>query len=64
MRTVRFELLRPGELLEEMKRFSVAYLPVGPLEWHGPHMPFGTDPLDAQAVALGIAEKIGGVPRL
>ena len=61
MRTVRFELLRPGELLEEMKRFSVAYLPVGPLEWHGPHMPFGTDPLDAQAVATGIAEKIGGV---
>lgn len=53
--------MRPGELLAEKERFSVAYLPVGPLEWHGPHMPFGTDPLDAQAVARGVAEKIGGV---
>ena len=61
MRTVQFELMRPGEFLEERERFSVAYLPVGPLEWHGPHMPFGTDPLNAQAVARGVAERIGGV---
>ena len=61
MRTFRFELMRPEELLAEQERFSVAYLPVGPLEWHGPHMPFGTDPLDAQAVAYSIAEKLGGV---
>ena len=36
MRTVQYELMRPGELLAEKERFSVAYLPVGPLEWHGP----------------------------
>lgn len=61
MRTVHFELMRPNELLQAMESFSVAYLPIGPLEWHGPHMPFGTDPLDAQAVALGVAKRIGGV---
>lgn len=61
MRTIQFELMRPGEFLEEKERFSVAYLPVGPLEWHGPHMPFGTDPLNAQAVARGVAARIGGV---
>lgn len=61
MRTVQFELMRPGELRAAMERLSVAYLPMGPLEWHGPHMPLGTDPLDAQAVARGVAEKIGGV---
>lgn len=61
MRTVQFELMRPGEFLQAMECFPVAYLPIGPLEWHGPHMPFGTDPLDAQAVALGVAKKIGGV---
>jgi creatinine amidohydrolase len=61
MRTVRFELLRPEEILEEKRRFPVAYLPLGPLEWHGPHLPLGTDPLTAEAVARRVAEETGGV---
>lgn len=61
MRTVQFELMRPGELLAAQAEFSVAYLPVGPLEWHGPHMPFGTDPLDARGVAMQVAGQLGGV---
>lgn len=61
MRTVQYEYMRPGEFLEARARFPVAYLPVGPLEWHGPHMPFGTDALDAQGIARGAAERIGGV---
>lgn len=61
MRTVRMELLRPDEILKEKERFSVVYLPVGPMEWHGPHLPLGTDPLNAEAVARRVAEKIGGV---
>ena len=51
MRTVQFEYLRPEEILKEQERCSIAYLPVGPLEWHGPAMPFGTDPLAAWEVA-------------
>lgn len=61
MRTVQYQYMRPEEFLEARASFPVAYLPVGPLEWHGPHMPFGTDPLDAQAIALGAARQIGGV---
>ena len=61
MRTVQFELMRPEEFLEARAAFPVAYLPLGPLEWHGPHMPFGTDGLDAQAIARSTAERIGGV---
>ena len=61
MRTRRFELLRPGEILAEKERNSVAYLPVGPLEWHGPHLPVGMDPLNAYAVATELAERNGGV---
>ncbi len=61
MRTVRFELLRPGEIIAERARCPVAYQPIGPLEWHGPHMPLGTDPLHADAVACRVAEEIGGV---
>lgn len=61
MRTVRFEYLRPGEILEEQKRCSIVYLPVGPLEWHGPAMPYGTDPLAAAEVARRAAIISGGV---
>ncbi len=61
MRTVQMEYLRPGEILEEQRRVSIVYLPVGPLEWHGPAMPYGTDPLIAQALARGAAERVGGV---
>lgn len=61
MRTVRFELLRPAEIIAERERFPVVFQPVSPLEWHGPHLPYGTDPLHAQAVAHRTAEALGGV---
>ncbi len=60
-RTVRFEHMRPGEILAEKARKSLAFLPIGPLEWHGPAMPFGTDPMIAEYIALGTAKEIGGV---
>ena len=61
MRTVRFELLRPSEIIAERQRFPVVFQPVSPLEWHGPHLPFGTDPLHAEYVAQRTAEAMGGV---
>ena len=61
LRTVQMEFLRPGELQEEKARCPIVYLPIGPLEWHGPHLPFGMDPLNAQAVATALAKKNGGV---
>src|SRR5579859_4579724 len=61
MRTVRFELLRPAEVIAERTRFPVVYQPIGPLEWHGPHMPFGVDPLHAEEEARRVAARIGGV---
>lgn len=61
MRTVRFELLRPDEILAEQKRYPVAFQAIGPLEWHGPHLPYGMDPIHADTVACRAAETIGGV---
>lgn len=61
MRTVHFELLRPDEIVEERGRCPVVFMPLGPLEWHGPHLPVGTDPLNAAAVAERTAEITGGV---
>jgi len=61
MRTVQFERLRPHEILEAKKQHPVAYLPIGPLEWHGPHLSVGMDPLNAHGIATRIAENVGGV---
>jgi len=57
----RYEIMRPDQLLAMQQHLNAAYLPVGPLEWHGPAMPFGTDPLYARAVTERVAAKIGGV---
>lgn len=61
MRTVQMEFLRPGEIQAERQRCSIVYLPVAPLEWHGPAMPYGTDPLLAQELARAAARQVGGV---
>ncbi len=61
VRTRRLELLRPDEVQAEMARCPLVYWPVGPLEWHGPHLPLGTDPLHAEAAALRAAAETGGL---
>jgi len=61
MRTVQLEYLRPDEIQAERKRCSIVYLPVAPLEWHGPAMPYGTDPILAQTLARRAAMQTGGV---
>jgi creatinine amidohydrolase len=61
MREVRLHWLRPDEVVAERERVSIVYLPIGPIEWHGPHLPLGTDPLQAEHTALELANRIGGV---
>lgn len=61
MRTVHFELLRPGEIVAERDRCPLVYLPLGPLEWHSLHLPLGVDPLNAAYVAEQLAGRTGGV---
>jgi creatinine amidohydrolase len=53
--------MRPGEVVEARRRAPVAFVPVSPLEWHGPHMPLGTDGLHAWNVAVRAAREVGGV---
>ncbi len=61
MKEVRFEYMRPGQILEAKADKSIAYLPVSPIEWHGPHNPMGIDGLHAYATALEVARRYGGV---
>ena len=37
----------------------IAYLPWGALEWHGPHLPLGTENYIAEAFAERIAKRVG-----
>jgi creatinine amidohydrolase len=60
-RTFSFAHSRPSEVLRARKKPGILWLPIGPLEWHGPHMPYGVDPLNAQGVAYACAEKLGGL---
>ncbi len=60
-RRVEFELMRPQEIASERAWCPLVFIPLGPLEWHGPHLPLGTDGLVAYAVAIEVARRIGGV---
>ncbi len=40
--------------------FTTIILPLGSLESHGPHLPFGTDALTAYAIALEVAGRVSG----
>ena len=53
--------LRPDEIVAMRDASGTVFVPVGPLEWHGPHLPLGTDPLHALAIATRLAAVTGGV---
>jgi creatinine amidohydrolase len=53
--------MRPDEVVAARRHAPVAFLPVGPLEWHGPHLPLGTDGLHAWHVSVRAARQVGGV---
>ena len=58
---VRYERLRPDEIAARRRECPVAYLPLGTLEWHGPHLPVGNDGLKAHAMCVRFARAIGGL---
>jgi creatinine amidohydrolase len=58
-REIRFERLRPAQINAEMAHCPLVFVPIGPLEYHGPHMPVGTDPLVATRCALEACGRLG-----
>ena len=44
-----------------MAEAPVAWVPLGALEFHAQHLPFGTDGFTAQAVVERAARQVGGV---
>ena len=58
---VRYEYLRPRRIVAAREACAIAYLPLGTLEWHGPHNPVGVDGLKAHALAVRCAQAGGGL---
>ncbi len=61
LQKVRYEELLPHEMEEIMSSIPIAFLPLGTLEWHGPHLGLGNDAVKAYELCLRVAQKTGGV---
>lgn len=57
----RYSELRPHELEQILASTPIAYVPWGALEWHGPHLPLGTEGYIAEAIAERAVLRTGGV---
>lgn len=57
----QIELLRPREISAALSECSVIWLPLGAIEWHGEHLPVGSDALIAQGLCLAAAQLVGGL---
>lgn len=49
------------EIKEEIDRSTIAILPIGAVEAHGPHLPLGTDNLLAERLSEKLAERVNGL---
>jgi len=58
---VRYWLCRPDQIRSRREACAVAYVPIGTLEWHGPHNPVGADTLQAEGLAVLCARRGGGL---
>lgn len=58
---VRAELLSPAELDRRISRSPIVYMPLGTLEFHGPHLPIGLDAFTGHGICLEAARHGGGI---
>jgi creatinine amidohydrolase len=53
--------LTPQEFRERLAEAPIAYLPLGTLEWHGEHLPLGSDGLQSLGFFEFLANEVGGI---
>ena len=61
MQKLRYIDLLPDEFEAKVAEAPIAYLPLGTLEWHGAHLPLGSDGMQSEGLFLDLAEAVGGV---
>jgi len=59
--TVMYDQLLPAEFEHRMSQCPLVYIPIGSLEWHGQHLPLGTDTIKIQAICEEAARIGGGI---
>jgi len=58
---VEYTLLTPSDFRERISKAPIAYLPMGTLEWHGEHLPLGSDGLQSFEFMKLLARDAGGI---
>ncbi len=58
---VLFEELTPEEFRIRLAEAPIAYLPLGTLEWHGEHLPLGSDSVQPSSFFQELAIQVGGI---
>lgn len=58
---VRFDELLPHEFRQRLAQRPIAYLPLGTLEWHGEHLPLGSDAIQSEGLMTQCARRLGGI---
>jgi creatinine amidohydrolase len=53
--------LKPSEFRDRLRERPVAYLPLGTLEWHGEHLPLGSDAIISEGLMVECARRLGGI---
>ena len=56
-----YEFVRPARMRQVLEETPIAFLPVGCVEYHGPHLPLGVDMLTADSLCHRTASVTGGV---
>ena len=59
--TVRYAELLPHEFRARLAQRPLAYLPRGTLEWHGEHLPLGSDGIISEGLMVRCAREFGGI---
>ena len=56
-----YEFVRPARVRRVLEDTPIVFLPVGCVEYHGPHLPLGVDMLTADAMCHRTAAVTGGL---
>ncbi len=56
-----YEMARPAGVQRVLEEAPIVFLPVGCVEYHGPHLPLGVDMLTAEAMCRRTAAVTGGL---
>jgi creatinine amidohydrolase len=58
---VLYSELLPHEFRRRLAARPLAYLPLGTLEWHGEHLPLGSDAIQSEGLMIECARRFGGI---